>query len=61
MIATDVTVHTCDHCAERRKVCRLAIIGEENGRLPFLSIWLCGNCLRKIATFCDSVGLKPAG
>lgn len=61
MLASDVVVYKCDHCEERRKVCRLAVLGEDHGRLPFLSMWICSGCLRKLASFVDAIGLKPAG
>lgn len=59
MLLTDVTFWTCDHCGEKRRVVRLQAASEDDGApLPFLSLWICAECLRRLAEFTDR---SPAG
>jgi len=53
MLTTNVTYWTCDHCDQKRKCVRIEVTAEDGGRLPFLSIWICAECLRRLATFTD--------
>jgi hypothetical protein len=63
MLLTNVTDWACDHCGRRKTVLRLQSASESDGApLPFLSLWICAECLRTLAEFTDrsrSVDTRP--